>query len=131
MGDKVLVVEDEPTLLETLEYNLARQGYQVYTAADGFTALDIARRERPDAIVLDIMLPGLDGLEVCRILRREMNVPILMLTAWADEVDKVVGLEVFRQVRDGLRQEVLHYLEEKMEDSAAKGGFYVTATGNL
>jgi len=94
MGDKVLVVEDEPTLLETLEYNLARQGYQVYTAADGFTALEIARRERPDAIVLDIMLPGLDGLEVCRILRREMNVPILMLTARADEVDKVVGLEV-------------------------------------
>jgi DNA-binding response OmpR family regulator len=94
MGDKVLVVEDEPTLLETLEYNLTRQGYEVYTAADGPTALDIARRERPDAIVLDIMLPGLDGLEVCRILRREMNVPILMLTARADEVDKVVGLEV-------------------------------------
>ena len=61
MGDKVLVVEDEPTLLETLEYNLTRQGYEVYTAADGFTALEIARRERPDAIVLDIMLPGLDG----------------------------------------------------------------------
>ena len=94
MGDKVLVVEDEPTLLETLQYNLARQGYEVYTATDGLAALDIARRERPDAIVLDIMLPGLDGLEVCRILRREMNVPILMLTARADEVDKVVGLEV-------------------------------------
>ena len=91
---KVLVVEDEPTLLETLEYNLTRQGYQVYTAADGPTALEVARRERPDAIVLDIMLPGLDGLEVCRILRREMSVPILMLTARADEVDKVVGLEV-------------------------------------
>jgi DNA-binding response OmpR family regulator len=94
MGGKVLVVEDEPTLLETLEYNLTRQGYEVYTAADGLTALETARRERPDAIVLDIMLPGLDGLEVCRILRREMSVPILMLTARADEVDKVVGLEV-------------------------------------
>lgn len=91
---KVLVVEDEPTLLETLEYNLIRQGYQVCTAADGPTALEVARRERPDAIVLDIMLPGLDGLEVCRILCREMSVPILMLTARADEVDKVVGLEV-------------------------------------
>lgn len=122
MGDKVLVVEDEPTLLETLEYNLARQGYEVYTATDGLTALEIARRKRPDAIVLDIMLPGLDGLEMCRILRREMTVPILMLTARADEVDKVVGLEVFRQVRDGLRQEVLPYLEE-MENSATKGGF--------
>ncbi|GAB4540511.1 MAG: response regulator transcription factor [Anaerolineae bacterium] len=94
MGDKVLIVEDEPTLLETLEYNLARQGYEVYTAADGLVALDVARQERPDVIVLDVMLPGIDGLEVCRILRREMNVPILMLTARADEVDKIVGLEV-------------------------------------
>jgi DNA-binding response OmpR family regulator len=91
---KVLIVEDEPTLLETLEYNLTRQGYQVCAAADGLTALEVARRERPDAIVLDIMLPGLDGLEVCRILRREMSVPILMLTARADEVDRVVGLEM-------------------------------------
>jgi DNA-binding response OmpR family regulator len=94
MGDKVLVVEDEPTLLETLEYNLTRQGYEVYTATDGLSALEMARQERPDAIVLDIMLPGLDGLEVCRILRQEMNVPILMLTARDEEVDKVVGLEV-------------------------------------
>ena len=91
---KVLVVEDEPTLLETLEYNLTHQGYAVCTAADGPAALEVARREQPDAIVLDIMLPGLDGLEVCRILRQEMSVPILMLTACADEVDKVVGLEV-------------------------------------
>jgi len=92
--DRVLIVEDEPTLLDTLEYNLSRQGYQVYTAANGLTALEVARRERPDLIVLDIMLPGMDGLEVCRTLRREMNVPILMLTARADEVDRVVGLEV-------------------------------------
>ena len=94
MGEKVLVVEDEPTLLETLEYNLARQGYEVHTATDGLRALEVARQEQPDAIVLDIMLPGLDGLEVCRILRQEMSVPILMLTARAEEVDKVVGLEV-------------------------------------
>jgi len=94
MEPKVLVVEDDLTLLETLEYSLKRQGYQVYTAADGRTALEVARRERPDALVLDVMLPGLDGFEVCRILRREMSVPILMLTARADEVDKIVGLEV-------------------------------------
>ncbi len=94
MSDKVLVVEDEPILLETLEYNLSRQGYKVCTAADGPTALAVARRERPDLILLDVMLPGIDGLEVCRILRQEMNVPILMLTARVDEVDKVVGLEV-------------------------------------
>jgi len=94
MEPKVLIVEDDPTLLETLEYSLKRQGYQVYTAADGRVALEVARRERPDALVLDVMLPGLDGFEVCRILRREMSVPILMLTARADEVDKIVGLEV-------------------------------------
>jgi DNA-binding response OmpR family regulator len=94
MEDIVLVVEDEPTLLETLEYNLSRQGYEVYTAADGLAALEVARQQRPDVIILDVMLPGIDGIEVCRILRREMNVPILMLTARVDEVDKVVGLEV-------------------------------------
>ncbi|MBM4464577.1 MAG: response regulator transcription factor [Chloroflexi bacterium] len=94
MGKKVLVVEDESTLVETLEYSLTRQGYDVCTATDGLTALEVARQEHPDLIVLDIMLPRLDGFEVCRILRREMNVPILMLTARTDEIDKVVGLEV-------------------------------------
>lgn len=94
MSEKVLVVEDELTLRETLEYNLTRQGYQVFTAADGRAGLAAARQHQPDAIVLDLMLPGLDGFEVCRILRQEMNVPILMLTARADEVDKIVGLEV-------------------------------------
>lgn len=94
MAEKVLVVEDEPTLLETLAYNLERQGYEVLTAADGPTALKVAREGHPDLILLDIMLPGLDGLEVCRILRQETNVPILMLTARADEIDKVVGLEL-------------------------------------
>jgi len=92
--DKILVVEDEPSLVETLEYTLKRQGYAVRTATDGLQALEVARREHPDLIVLDIMLPRLDGLEVCRILRREMVVPILMLTARVDEVDRVVGLEM-------------------------------------
>ena len=91
---KVLVVEDEPALLDALEYNLSRQGYEVFTAADGRLALDIARREAPDLVVLDLTLPGLDGFEVCPRLRQTSNVPILMLTARADEVDKVVGLEV-------------------------------------
>jgi DNA-binding response OmpR family regulator len=91
---QILVVEDDLTLLETLEYNLAGEGYDTVSAADGLTALDVAREQEPDLIVLDIMLPGLDGFEVCRILRREMTVPILMLTARADEVDRVVGLEM-------------------------------------
>jgi DNA-binding response OmpR family regulator len=94
MSEKVLVVEDEPTLVETLEYNLSRQDYEVLTAMDGQKALEIARKERPDLVVLDLMLPGIDGIEVCRILRQEMSVPILMLTARDEEVDKVVGLEV-------------------------------------
>ncbi len=94
MVHKILIVEDDTTLLETLEYNLKRQGYRVFQATDGPDALQVARDKRPDLIVLDVMLPGLDGFEVCRTLRRETSVPILMLTARADEVDKVVGLEV-------------------------------------
>ena len=94
MADKILVVEDEPTLLETLSYNLARQGYLVVKAGDGQAALTMAREATPDLIVLDVMLPVLDGFEVCRILRQEMNVPILMLTARDDEIDRVVGLEM-------------------------------------
>ena len=94
MNQKVLVVEDETTLRETLTYNLERQGYDVTTAPDGRAALKVTREEKPDLIVLDVMLPGLDGFEVCRILRKEMSAPILMLTARDEEVDKVVGLEV-------------------------------------
>jgi DNA-binding response OmpR family regulator len=94
MPEKILVVEDDLTLLETLEYNLVRQDYQVLKAMDGPSAVQVACAELPDLIVLDLMLPGMDGLEVCRILRQEMSVPILILTARAEEVDKVVGLEV-------------------------------------
>jgi two-component system OmpR family response regulator len=93
-GSKILVVEDDRNLLEVLKYNLAKEGYAVVTATDGVQALDVARSEKPDLIVLDIMLPKLDGFEVCRILRREMTAPILMLTARAEETDKVVGLEL-------------------------------------
>ncbi len=94
MPEKILVVEDEQTLQETLAYNLRRQGYDVELASDGPTALTQARSTLPDLILLDIMLPGLDGFEVCRILRQEMTVPVLMLTARDDEIDRVVGLEV-------------------------------------
>ncbi|MEZ0396515.1 MAG: response regulator transcription factor [Anaerolineales bacterium] len=94
MPEKILVVEDELSLQETLVYNLKKQGYQVEAVGDGRLAIDSARARPPDLIVLDIMLPGLDGFEVCKILRKEMNVPILMLTARDDEIDRVVGLEV-------------------------------------
>jgi DNA-binding response OmpR family regulator len=94
MPEKILVVEDEPSLQETLVYNLEKQGYVVNSAGDGRQALEAARSLLPDLIILDIMLPELDGFEVCKILRREMTVPILMLTARDDEIDRVVGLEV-------------------------------------
>jgi DNA-binding response OmpR family regulator len=94
MGETILVVEDEPSLQETLVYNLEKQGYKVEAVGDGRSALEAARRLLPDLIVLDIMLPELDGFEVCKILRKEMTVPILMLTARDDEIDRVVGLEV-------------------------------------
>jgi two-component system OmpR family response regulator len=91
---KVLIVEDDQNLLATLKYNLGKEGYIAVTAVDGAEALDVARREKPDLIVLDIMLPKLSGFEVCRILRKEMTVPILMLTAKDEEIDKIVGLEI-------------------------------------
>jgi DNA-binding response OmpR family regulator len=94
MSEKILVVEDEISLRETLAYNLERQGYDVLTTEDGETAVQIARSSKPDLIVLDIMLPKLDGFEVCRILRQEMNVPIIMLTAKDEEIDRVIGLEM-------------------------------------
>jgi DNA-binding response OmpR family regulator len=94
MPETILVVEDEPSLQETLVYNLEKQGYRVEAAGNGRLAIEAARRFTPDLIILDIMLPELDGFEVCKILRREMTVPILMLTARDDEIDRVVGLEI-------------------------------------
>lgn len=90
---KVLVVDDEETLVETIKYNLLKNGYEVCVAFDGMQALNVARRERPDLIVLDVMLPALDGFDVCRALRKDTAVPILMLTARDEEVDKILGLE--------------------------------------
>lgn len=94
MSHKILLVEDDDTLLSVIKYNLDKAGYSVFTAADGVKAVEAARTGKPDLIVLDIMLPKMDGLEVCRVLRAEMAVPIIMLTAKSEEIDKVVGLEI-------------------------------------
>src|SRR6185369_2970052 len=94
MSETILVVEDEPSLQETLAYSLKKEGYTVESVGDGRAALEAARRLKPDVIVLDIMLPEMDGFEVARILRKEMTTSILMLTARDDEIDRVVGLEV-------------------------------------
>jgi two-component system response regulator VicR len=90
----ILVVDDEPPIVELLSYNLQQANYGVIVARDGQEALLKARQEQPDLIILDLMLPLLDGLEVCRALRRERDVPIIMLTARDSEVDRVVGLEL-------------------------------------
>ena len=90
----VLIVEDEDNLLAPLTYNLEREGYRVVTATDGGEGLELAREESPDLVILDIMLPTMDGIQVCRILRSESGVPILMLTAKGEELDKVLGLEM-------------------------------------
>jgi DNA-binding response OmpR family regulator len=94
MPEKILIVDDEPTVRETLAYNLKNAGYEVITAGDGPAGLEAARTQSPDLVILDPMLPGMDGFEVCRILRKEMTTPVLMLTARDDEIDRVVGLEV-------------------------------------
>jgi len=93
-GKTILIVEDEENLRETLRYKLRSEGYDTATAADGEQAVEMARSGKPNLILLDLMLPKLDGLAVCRILRRDMDIPILMLTAKGEELDKVVGLEI-------------------------------------
>lgn len=94
MAEKILVVDDEISLQETLTYNLKKEGYVVEVVGDGLAALELFRSIKPDLVILDVMLPGLDGFEICRTLRQESNTPVLMLTARDDEIDRVVGLEV-------------------------------------
>jgi DNA-binding response OmpR family regulator len=94
MSKKILVVDDEPKIAEICQDYLKAAGYQVVIAMTGPDGLSMARRERPDLIVLDLMLPEMDGLDVCRTLRRESDVPIIMLTARVEETDKLIGLEI-------------------------------------
>ena len=94
MPPLILVVDDEPKIVRLARDYLEKNGFRVTTAADGQSALTIARREKPDLVILDLMLPNVDGREVCRILRRESDVPIIMLTALSEEIDQVTGLEI-------------------------------------
>ena len=93
-GKKILVVEDEKNILEAIKYSMNTEGFEVYGAEDGETGLEMAREILPELVILDVMLPKLDGFEVCRILRREMDIPVFMLTAKVEEIDRVVGLEI-------------------------------------
>ena len=94
MPKTILVIDDEPKIAELCRDYLAAAGYAVLTAGDGPQGLALARRDRPDLVVLDLMLPGMDGLDVCRELRRDSDVPIIMLTARVEETDKLIGLEL-------------------------------------
>lgn len=94
MGETILVVDDERPIAEILRFNLAREGYRVVTASSGPEALARVRQEQPSLVILDVMLPGLDGFAVCREMRKFTQIPVLMLTAKDDEIDKVVGLEL-------------------------------------
>lgn len=97
MKEKILIVEDEKDIVKMLEYNLKKEGFRVMDARDGEDALDLAAREHPDLILLDLMLPGMDGLEVCKTLKKESKtglIPIIMLTAKSQESDKIIGLEL-------------------------------------
>ncbi|MFQ6057639.1 MAG: response regulator [Anaerolineae bacterium] len=94
MAKKILVVDDEPKIVKVVKAYLEQAGFRVLTAGDGQMALTVFRHEKPDLVVLDLMLPGMDGLDVCRILRKESDVPVIMLTARAEEADKLIGLEL-------------------------------------
>ena len=94
MSAKILIVEDEVVLQETLAYNVKNSGYDVKTARDGLEGLRVARTWKPDLVLLDVMLPKMDGFEVCKTLREETDIPILMLTARSEEIDRVIGFEI-------------------------------------
>src|SRR5437764_4745375 len=126
----VLVVEDEAAIAEAVRARLASEGYRVLVAGDGPNALEIAGAEHPDLVVLDLMLPGMDGLEVCRELQRESWVPVLMLTARTEEADKVAGFAVgaddyltkpFSLRELTVRVKAILRRKERMEASAVQG----------
>jgi DNA-binding response OmpR family regulator len=94
MTHRILVVDDEPAVTDLLAYNLRKAHYEVLVAADGRTALHLAQESKPDLILLDLMIPEVDGLDVCRELRKSSGVPIIMITARGEEIDRVLGLEI-------------------------------------
>ena len=136
MPDTVLVVEDEPNLLAALKYTLEREGYDALTADNGETGLRVAREKSPDIVILDVMLPALDGFEICRLLRRESSVPIIMLTARGGEMDRVDGLEMGADdyvTKPFSMRELLARVRNTLRRSAGGGGRQseVVVSGNL
>ena len=137
---KILVVEDEENILEAVRYSLEGQGYETLTAADGVAGLSLTRAERPDLVILDVMLPGMDGLEVCRAIRREHDMPVLLLTAKVEEIDRIVGLELgaddyitkpfsMRELMARVKAHIRRY--RKSERAAADTDDGLLVSGNL
>ena len=141
----ILIVEDDPVLREGLVYNLTRQDYEVESVGDGNSAVEKAKQLKPDLIILDIMLPGMDGFQVCRALRQEMTCPILMLTARSEEIDRVLGLEIgaddyitkpfsmrelLARVKAHLRHERF-LLSEQTPEAAISPADEILSSGNL
>jgi len=93
-SEKILIIEDEENILEAVKYTLTQEGYDVFTSVDGEDGLEKAQEIKPDLVLLDVMLPKMDGFEVCRILRKDLEMPVFMISAKAEEIDRVVGLEI-------------------------------------
>ena len=130
-SEKILIIEDEENILEAVKYSLTQEGYDVFTSMDGEEGLEKAQEIRPDLVLLDIMLPKMDGFEVCRILRKNLDMPVFMISAKTEEIDRVVGLEIgaddyltkpfsmrelVARVRNVLRRAALNPVENDLED---------------
>jgi two-component system response regulator RegX3 len=134
---RILVVEDEEALADSVRYNLEREGFDVTVANDGRRAVERFRADRPDLIVLDLMLPELSGLDVCRLIRRESDVPIIMVTAKDSEADKVTGLEIGADdyvtkpfsVRELVSRVRAHLRRARIASTAAPGDELLTGGG--
>jgi len=141
MYEKILVVDDEASIVDIIRYNLEKEGFRPITAGDGYEAIEAFQKEEPDLVILDVMMPGMDGYEVCRKIRETSNVPIIMVTARAEEIDTVLGLEMgadeyvtkpfsmrelMARVRTGLRRySALTQKKENASDSYTAGDFRV------
>ena len=140
MGNKVLIVDDESNIVNIIAFNLKKEGYTVFSAGDGEEGVRLANEENPDLILMDIMMPKMDGYEACKKIREKMNTPIIMLTARAEEVDKVLGLELgaddyvtkpfgvrelMARVKANLRRQIVISNSPEEEEKKAYGRFHL------
>ena len=127
----ILIVDDEQPIVDILVYNLKKEGYNTIEASDGITAINVALEQKPDLILLDIMLPKLDGLSVCKRIKNSLNVPILMLTAKDGEIDKILGLEKGERIDKKVKSEVIDRANDQSYNKSGKmvvPGLEISAT---